>query len=37
MLVCDDEKNVGLLGSLRRASQQDTKGDYEFFHFVFSF
>jgi hypothetical protein len=25
----------GLLGRLRRASQQETKGDGEFFHFGF--
>jgi len=37
LVISKEEDDVGLLGSLRRASQQETKGDDEFFHFVFSF
>jgi hypothetical protein len=36
LVVGKEEDDIGFFGSLRRASQQKTKGDDEFFHIDFS-
>ena len=36
LVISKEKDDVGFFGSLRRASQQETKGDDEFFHFGFS-
>ncbi len=37
LVIGNDVNDIGFLGSLHRASQQETKGDDEFIHFGFSF
>ena len=36
LVVSKKENDIGFLGSLNRASQQETNGDDEFIHFSFS-
>jgi hypothetical protein len=36
LVISKEEDDVGLLGSMHRASQQETNGADEFFHFCFS-